>query len=241
MIDSTSFIRNAKEVYKAHQKVDNQIVARDVLKMYVPLRFESRDFLVLEDEISVLGITGWVYQDKYFALSKIPGFYRTEPSLINNVTIDNEEYVEFTYQPGDLVVANIAVVKIDNLMYRIFDELIAKGKLPWYMNYNDLLTLYEYSEYHAGVKLGSTRAPMEIVGATIARSPHDPKTFYRQWLTSKEQVFTEPPVNIPLRAVSYGATNVIAKLLGSHFNENLTSALVSPGDRVEDVERLLRM
>lgn len=239
MIDSSSFVRNAEEVYKAHEKVDRQIIAKDVLKMYIPQRYESRDFLVLEDEITVLGYTAWVYKD-FYAVTKIPGFFRTEPSLINNVLIDGEEYIEFTYNSGDAIVANIAVVKIDNLMYRIFDELIAKGKIPWYLDYNDVLTLYEYSDYHAGVTLGSTRAPMEIVAATIARSPNDPKLFYRQWLSDKNQIKKNPPVNIPLRAVSYGATNVIAKLLGSHFNENLTSALVSPGDRVEDVERLLR-
>ncbi|MNJ68815.1 hypothetical protein D3C77_650980 [compost metagenome] len=55
-----------------------------------------------------------------------------------------------------------------------------------------------------------------------------------------EDIRYTPPTIIPLRNVSYGATNTIAKLTGSRFDEGMTSAIVNPGDRVERTEMVLR-
>lgn len=239
---SSQFIRDASKVYAVLKETEQEeLIATKPIKVYIPARYPEHDLAIFENEITFLGVCAFVVDDKYYGVSVVPAMMRSEPTLVNTVNIDDVDYIEMTYDPGALVIANLKLVKIDNLMYRIYDELVAKGRVPWYLGYEDLGKLFEHSKYHAGVRIGSNPAVFEMIVAAICRNPDDVKQYYRQSVRSREDLALRPPTIIPLRAVSYGATNTIAKLMGSHFNENVTSALVSPGERVERVERLLRM
>lgn len=74
--------------------------------------------------------------------------------------------------------------------------------------------------------------------SVIARNPDDLNQFFRQVTTGKD---LERVKFIQLRSSTHGANNTTARLLGSHFSDNLTSALVNPSDREENIERILRM
>jgi len=242
---SIEFTRDADRVYKAFTATDNnELVALREMKVMIPARFPQRDLANFEEETSFVGIAAFIVEEggkKYYGLSCVPAYMRSEPSLVNTVNVDDVDYIEMTYEPGALIVANLNLVKIDNLMYRIYDELIAKGRVPWYMSYADLGQLFANAPYHAGVKVGANPAIMEMIVAAICRNPDDVKQYYRQSMTNLNDIESRPPTVIPLREVSYGATNAIAKLMGPYFDDNVTSTLVSPGERVERVERLLRM
>jgi hypothetical protein len=56
---------------------------------------------------------------------------------------------------------------------------------------------------------------------------------------SIDDIVKKPPVYIPLRSVTYTATNTTNKLAGSYFQEGLVSALVSPSERKERIESIL--
>lgn len=239
---ASDFIRDASRVNAVLKKTDNnELVCTRPMKVHIPARFPERDLAVIESEISFVGICAMIVDDRYYGVSKINAFMRTEPALINSVSVNDVDYIEFSYDAGARVVANLNLVKVDNLLYRIYDEFIAKGRVPWYMGYQDMGGLFETSVYHAGASVGANPAVMEMIIAAICRSPADVKQYYRQYLQSMEQLATDPPSVIPLRAVSYGATNAIAKLMGPYFDENVTSTLISPGERVERVEKLLRL
>lgn len=219
---------------------ENSVVCNKPCKMYIPARFPQRDLATFEDEITLVGICAIVVEDKYYMSAMICAPIRTEPTLVNTVIIDDVEYLELQYEPGDRVISQLDLLKIDNLMYRIYDEIIAKGRVPWYVSYDELGNLFESSSYHAGVQVGSTPAVMEIIVSTICRDPNDLKRYYRQVVETKEEISQNPPTIVPLRNVSFGATNTIAKITGSRFDEGMTSAIVNPGDRVERSERTLR-
>jgi hypothetical protein len=242
---SSEFTRDAKAVYACFTEVENggttQLVVTKPMKVYIPARFEQHDMAVFENEISFVGICAMCTMDNKYAVSTVTAFMRSEPSLVNSVNIDDVDYVEMTYEPGSLLVANTNLVKIDNLMYRIYDEFFAKGRVPWYLGYQELGKLFEHSSYYAGVTVGSNPAIVEMIAATICRNPLNVKQYYRQSLQSMDELVSNPPTVIPLREVSYGATNATAKLMGPYFDDNVTSTIVSPGERVERVERLLRL
>lgn len=238
---SSQFIRDAARVHKAlDETAERSVVCNRPVKMYIPARFPQRDLAVFEDEIVLVGICAIVLDDVYFMSSMICAPIRTEPTLVNTVVIDDVEYLELQYEPGDRVISSLDLVKIDNLMYRIYDEIIAKGRVPWYLNYDDLGKLFNTSRKHAGVTVGSTPAVMEIISSTICRDPNDLKRYYRQVVETKEEIAQNPPTIIPLRNVSYGATNAIAKITGSRSDEGMTAAMVNPADRVERTELILR-
>lgn len=238
---ASQFIRDAERVHAAvTETAERSIVALKPVKMYIPARFPQRELAVIEDEITTVGICAIVLDDKYYMSAIICAPIRTEPSMVNTVVIDDVEYLEMQYEPGDRVISSLDLVMIDNLLYRIYDEIIAKGRVPWYVTYEDLGDLFETSKKHTGITVGSTPAVLEIIVSTICRDSNDLRRYYRQVVETKEEISQNPPALIPLRNVSYGATNTIAKITGSRFDEGMTSAIVSPGDRVERTEKILR-
>lgn len=240
-MNSSHFVRDKARVYAAVSTAGgNELVAVKTVKVYIPSRYKQADMAIFENENTFVGIFAMVVDDKYYAVSCVTAFMRTEPSAINDVVIDDNEYIEMTYEPGARIISNLNLVKVDSLLYRIYDEFISKGRVPWFMGYEDLGKLFADTKYYSGVKVGSNPQIMEMIGATICRAPVDVKRYYRQAVLSKDELHSDPPTVIPLRAVSYGATNATAKLMGPYFDDNVTSTLVSPGQRVERVERLLR-
>ncbi|QTH80296.1 hypothetical protein PA10_00096 [Pseudomonas phage pPa_SNUABM_DT01] len=240
-IKSSQFIRDAARVHKAWEKTsEGSMVALKPLKVYIPARFPQRELALFEDEITFVGICAVVLEDKYYMASRICAPIRSEPTLVNNVVIDDVEYIEMQYEPGDRVICSEDLVMIDNLLYRIYDEIIAKGRVPWYVSYRELGGIFATSLKHAGVRVGKTPTVMEIIASAICRDSEDLRRYYRQTVETYEDITANPPTIIPLRNVSYGATNTIAKLTGSRFDEGMTAAIVNPGERVERTERVLR-
>jgi hypothetical protein len=240
-MNSLHFVRDPSKVYSAFKETENgELVALRPLKVYIPARFVQADMAKFETENTFVGISAFVVDDKYYAVSCVPSFMRTEPSTINDIIIDDVEYIEMAFDAGARIVTNTNLVKVDNLPYRLYDEFISKGRVPWFMNYEDMGKLFSDCLYYNNTKIGNNPQILEMITATIARSPSDIKKYYRQEIQSKEENMSNPPIYVPLRAVSLGATNAIAKLMGPYFDENVTSTLISPGQRVERVERLLR-
>lgn len=240
-IKSSKFIRDAARVHKALQRTDEgSFVALKPLKVYIPSRFPQRDLATFEEEITFTGICAVVLDDLYYMASSICAPIRSEPTLVSTAVIDDVEYIEMHYEAGDRVICSEDLVMIDNLLYRIYDEIIAKGRVPWYVDYRELGAIFQTSLKHAGVRVGKTPTVMEIIAAAICRDGSDLKRYYRQVVETYEDITQSPPTIIPLRNVSYGATNTIAKITGSRFDEGMTSAIVNPGERVERTEKILR-
>lgn len=131
-------------------------------------------------------------------------------------------------------------MKTDTLVFRIYDEFIAKGRVPWYMGYDELGKLFDTAKTFAGANIGQNHEVTELLVSMIARDPEDRTKYYRQTVKSLGDLVSRPPSIIPLRSVQYSATNTVNKLAGSYWNDALTSALVSPGERTERIEALLR-
>lgn len=241
-IPSTHYIRDPKKVKAAIKRTDEgSYVALKPLKIQIPARFPQRGLAVFEDEITFLGFCAIILDDKYYTSSNICAPFRSEPTLVGKAIVDDIEYIEMQYEPGDRLISSENLVMIDNLLYRIYDEMIAKGRVPWYVDpVRGMGRLFDTAIKHAGVRIEKTPTIMEIITSSICRDPSDLKRYYRQAMETYDDIEANPPTIIPLRNVSYGATNTISKLTGSRFDEGMTSAIVNPGDRVERTEKILR-
>jgi hypothetical protein len=126
------------------------------------------------------------------------------------------------------------------LVYKIYDEIISKGRVPWYLGYLELGQIFDTAGYHAGANIGKNQEVTELIISMISRSEKDRNKYYRTTIQSLDELMTNRPAFIPLRSVQYAATNTTNKLAGSYFSDALVSALVNPSDRVERIESLLR-
>jgi hypothetical protein len=241
-MDRSRWIRSPEKIRATLTKLaDNSVVTSKGCKIYIPKRFAEKQLATIAAETYIVGIFAIVVEDKYYGVSTTNAMMRITPSGgISTVKFDGDSYLEFAFEPGSVVIADTQLIRSDTLVYKIFDEIIAKGHIPWYVGYEDLAKLFSTAARHAGVNLSGSHAILEMFAAAIARDSQDRSRYYRHTVQSQDDQNVRPPTIIPLRSVGHGATNTTAKLLGSYFDDGLTSALVNPSQKTERIEELLR-
>ena len=234
-------IRDPSKVLASLKELpDNRLVTTKGCKIYIPVRYAERGLAQIGIETYIVGIYAITVDDTYYGVSIVNAMTRIEPTSTIKIMVDDEEYYEFSFDPGSTVMSSTLLVKRDTLTYNIYDEIISKGRVPWYMNYIDLSKLFETAKYHAGANIGQNQEVVELIVSMIARNPDNRHEYYRHSIKSLDDVTLKPPAVIPLKSVIYGATNTTNKLAGSYFHEGLVSGLNTPSDRVERIEDLLR-
>lgn len=240
-MDTKKLVRDASKVQAALKELpDGCLVCTKTVKIYIPARFSERGLAQTGIETHIVGVYAIVVEDKYFGVSLINAMLRIEPTSSLKIDIDGEEFYEFTFEPGATVFPTLMLVKRDTLVYSIYDEILAKGHVPWYLTYTDLGKLFDTAKLHAGANIGQNHEVTELIVSLIARDAKDRRRYYRSTVKSLDDVLNRPPAIVPLRSVTWAATNTTNKLAGSHFSEGLVSSLVSPAERTERLEALLR-
>ncbi len=234
-MDWKAFKRDRSKVLAATQvQKDKSVVALRGVRIYVPERYIEKGLAEIGSETYIVGIYAMVTEDGFYAVSRINAMMRLTPTAINTVKFDQDSYLEFVFEPGSVIIATTDLVASETLVYQIFDEFVAKGKLPWFLDYDDRARLFESADKHAGVHLGKSHAILAMIAAATTRQRDDRTRYYRHNLD------TAVPVGIPLRSITYGTTNTTSKLVGAHWNDGVDSALVNPAEHVEKIEELLR-
>jgi len=235
-----SLVRDPSKIHEALQELDDfKVVARQECKIYIPARFVERNLAELGVENYITGICAIVVGD-FFAVMNVCAMLKIEPVQTLKIRIQGDEYYEFYFPKGSTVITTTELVKKDTLVYRIYDEIISKGKVPWYLDYNDLGKIFDTAKLHAGANIGQNSEVTELIVSMIARDRVDKTKYYRTVINSLDDLKKNPPTYIPLRSVIYAATNTTNKLAGSYFATSTVSALVSPATRTERIEAILR-
>lgn len=239
---------NPKKLIRDPQRVkaclkelpDHRLVALKPVKIYIPCQFNERNLATIGAETYIVGIYGIVVEDQYYASSTVNAMMRIEPTSIMRIEVNGEEYFEFSFDAGATIISSTLLVKQDTLVYRIYDEIYAKGRVPWYLSLFQVGRLFETAKKHAGANLGQNQEVGELIASIIARDETDRHKSYRSTVKSLDDLTRRQPAYIPMRSVQYAANNTLNKLAGSYFEEGVKSALVTPSDRTERIESLLR-
>jgi hypothetical protein len=235
------FVRDAAKVKAACKEgSDGSIIALKPLSMYLPERFVEKQLAIVGADTYVIGIFALVVDDKYFAVFLGTAMFHVEPTTIATVKFNGDSYLELSFDPGARVLVSQEVVQDKLITYRIYDEIISKGHVPWYLGYDDRIELLFTANKLAGMEMLSNHAMLELNAAAISRDPSNINRYYRHMVESYKDLVTKPPISIPLMSVSYGTTNTTSRILGSYFEQGLNSSLVNPSTQVENIERLLR-
>lgn len=239
-MDTKNLVRDANRV-RAHltELEDGSIITNATCKIHVPERFTAKKLAVLGSEVFIFGFFPIIVNDEYYCVNNTIAMMRICPSSTERVVVDGNPYFEFTFEPGDKVIYTTALVVTDTLTYYMYDEFVSKGNIPWYMNYYDIVNMFETADEHAGVNLGS-RSVIELIISTITRDPNDMTRLYRHVLQSPEFAQANPPVVIPFRSVVWNTSDTTSKLNGAYFAEGINSALVNESESVEMIEELYR-
>jgi hypothetical protein len=164
---------------------------------------------------------------------------RITPTSTTKVLIDDEPYLCFKFDPGSVVCPDTALPKLNVLVYAIFDLFFAKGKVPWFLEYNDLVSIFDSAKEFAGTSVGSQPEVVWMLTSLLARDPKDIHRYYRQVVKTPEDLKTKTPIITPLQKVSTAATNTFNRLAGNYMTEGIRSSLLIETKRKERLEKLL--
>jgi hypothetical protein len=239
-MDPKKLVRDADKVKAAlHETEDGKLVAVKPVKIYIPTRFAERDLATIGIETSICGIYAMTVEDSFYGVSLVNAMIRIEPSSMMKILVDGDEYYEFEFDKGATIFPMLDLVKADALVYKIYNEIIAGGHTPWYLDYTDLALIFDTAKDHAGANIGQNHEVTELLVSMVARNPKNRHEYYRQTITNMHDLQTNPPVFIPLRSVEFAASNTLNKLAGSYFSRGVVSALVTPTTRLERLDALL--
>lgn len=209
-------------------------------QIYIPARYAERGLASIGSDVYICGIYAIVSGDK-FATMTCNAMVRIDPAVINRVEMDDEEYIEFVFPAQSIMHPSTTVVRINTFTYTIFDYYHANARVPWYVSYNQMARLFETAKDYADANIGSNHETDELLASVIARNKLNRSQYFRQVATSdKEDLANNRPVYVSLKNVAYSATNTMSKLGGNRFTDGTVSALVSPSERVESMEALIR-
>lgn len=211
---------------------DNKVYTREKTIIEFPKWYENKELLDIQDVTYLYGIFSIAIGDKY-AVSIIPTLITTEPVIITEVERDDGIYIQFVYGKDDCIIDNTSVVKKELLSYNFFENFILYAKIPWFIEYEDLIKISDNLPKYAKSNLGSNYIANELVVSFIARCKSNKTLFYRQ-NTKDDVAYTD------LLNVYYSAVSTLSKLAGNFFTDSLTSALVQKESQSNTLENHVR-
>lgn len=235
-----SLVRRPGKVYDAlHDLPNKPVIAKQPIKVIFPVRFAEINLAVIGEESYVYGLFAIISGDSY-AVCNLNAYVELGKASISKALYEGQEYYEYSYEPGDIVIRTKEIMARSNLIFSSIDEFIFKGKLPWYVNYEDVGKLYETAEKFAGTKAKINPAVMEFLAAYIARKKSDRTKFIREGAKSKDDFTLDKLSWVPLRSVFWSAPGTVNKIAGAYYADGVVSALVTKNQKVETVEGILR-
>lgn len=238
-MDFSQLTRDPGKVLGDLKTVGDMVITTSGCRIYTPARFITRGLGEIGSNTRVFGFFGIVIGDHYAVLNANT-MIGTRPSSISVVTIGEMDYYEFSYDPGSTLIANRNTVMQDTLVYYIFNELVAKAYIPWFANIEDLSKIFVTSGRYAGANILDSNVVIEMMIAQIVRQADDKTKLYRTVVKDVRKAPRRSYSIVPLRSPIYGANNTTARIMGSHFDDSLMTAINNPSDKLEPIERLLK-
>jgi hypothetical protein len=234
------FIRDPAKVHAALQQMpDGRVIAVKPCKIYSPVRYVERNLSYVGSNVHILGIYGITVEDKYLGVSMLNTMLQIEPSSISKLKMQGDDYYEFVFVAGATVFKTVTLVRTDTLVYRIYDEFIAKGYVPWYVNYEDMGRIFDSAKVFADANIGQNPEVTQLIASIVARDSKDRTKYFRTSVKTREDLDKIQPAFVPLKSVEYSATNTLTKLGGSFFGKGVVSSLINPSTRPERLESII--
>lgn len=224
------------------QTPTGQVIAKENCKIQVPVRFSESNVGLGQVGIQTFtyGLFPIILENGNYSVCNVNALIELDPYKTLVVTLDEIDYHEFYFEPGSVIIKSTDLIQRETLMFNVMDEFIFKGKLPWYVEYDDLGHLFDTAKYHANSNVAQNPEVIEFIAALITRSKQDRTKYIRNVAKTYSDYELNKIDYIPLSNVFYSAHSTVNKLAGSYFNDGVISALVTPSENVEQIEKILR-
>lgn len=217
-----------------------QVITKRPCRIQIPVRFTEIGLGEIGIRTFAYGLFPIIFDTDEYAVINVNAILELRPFKLTATTIDEVDYHEFHFEAGQVLIQTTDLVKRETLLYNVFDEFIFKGKLPWYAQYDDVGKLFDTAEYHAGSKVGQNTEVIEFIASMVTRSKEDRSKYIRTVASTYADTSLDKIDYVALMSVFYSVKSTVNKIAGSYFSDGVVSALVSPSERVEKIESVLR-
>lgn len=210
------------------------IFTGDTLEVRVPARFAVYGLLDIGNTVTTLAIADLIINDQYQTGLVLMAKIEMEVSDMSTLTIGGVPYMVFHLKGGDRFIKHTEVIKNSGIVYAVFTEFLARGKIIYTINYDNITHLFDQIKHMNDSNLGVDHAVFEMIYSYLWRSTQNRSVQYRH------TPMTDGGTMISLRNVADATSTTTSKLAGSYFDVGLTSALIYPNDQPGTVEEMLR-
>ncbi|WP_107333895.1 hypothetical protein [Klebsiella pneumoniae] len=219
---------------------NGSLVTTTGCRIVIQESFRAKQLISMGKRIMIIGFFAICSEAGDFAVATTPSMMEITPTEIRQLEYGGRSYYDFYFRPGSTVVKSIDLVKDNGLLYYLFEEILARGRIPFFYNYITLGSFFAETEEYTGTKLVATPTIGEMIIAQLARIESNRKVPLREHIHSYSELRTTPFTWIPLRNVVDGSSDTTAKISGSYTGDGLDSAIVNPNEVTQPIERLLR-
>jgi hypothetical protein len=219
-------IKNSFEIVNKTTKVN-----KDIYVLF-PEDYVNKKLAILSNVVKLISIYAIVDDDENYAVCVAPVFQELTPINVDIVIVNEEKHYRLTFSKDSVFIPNNNLLVTDNYFY-------VAGKIPWFLEYNQLSNLLIESNKYANSNIGNNMLTFEILTSIIARDSKDLLKYYRLTLKSKEDLNNKPKY-VGMNNIFYSLDNTGAKLIGSYFKKGLVSSLADPEEKSSKLTKILR-
>ena len=217
-----------------------QLFTTQPCRIQIPTRYKDREIAHIGLENYIYGIFALIAENNRYAVSSVTALMKINPAKTIQVLVNEVPYYEFHFEANSIIVETTDLVKKDILIYNVLDEFFFRGKIPWFLGYEDVAKIFDTADAFAGSRVAENQETIEFITSIIAKDPNDRLKYYRTAVETYNDLLTKPPKFVPMLSVFYSVTNTLNKLAGRDYNDGVVSALVTPTEEVQRIEQLVR-
>lgn len=219
---------------------DGTVLTRARCFIHVPERWMGVGLGEITDVTSVYGLFPIIFEDNSYGVINVCAMLDLTPSRTTMITVEDESYYEFHFDADSTIIKSLNVVRTDTLTFNILNELFMKGKVPWWISVDDLCSIFDTAQKHAGSRIAQVPQIIEFFTSVVSRRIEERAKPLRQTAKDFDDYRLDKIEFIPLTSVLEAVSNTVAKLSGSYFHEGIISAIDYPASKTGKVERILR-
>lgn len=232
--------RDKDKILEILKEVNGQVITTKGCKIIFPVRFEMIGLASIGSETFFYGLFQILTLDgNYYAVHNCLSTIYSSPDSVATITVDDVPYYELTYLPGSTVITSTDLIQNGNLIGKVYRELINRGKVPYYVSYDDMNRVFSTAKEYTGHSLGDSFEALAVPISIIARNPNDVNQYYREILDEVDPSVVKPTY-VPASSVNFAASSTLTKLTGSYFYDGVVSSLNNPTEETELIDYVLR-
>ena len=230
--------RNPKGIVRNIEYKNGSIFVKKDTTIEVPSYFRDKNLYIAGKEgvIRVMGSYA-VIQGNDYSISEAPCFISLTPEKETTVLRNDVEYIELFFPKGSMMIKELKSIHEKIPYVDLFVKYMLDGKIPWYLDYEDVVELFLKGSQYAGLLLESRPETLELLHSLGARAKGT-DTLIRE--TSIKNPKRKDIDTIAVSNVAFGAATTITKITGSYQSAGLDRSLVTKTTKLSATEKILR-